>query len=129
MKILLEKVIISTIVFYLAAYGSASFTLHRPVAAVAAALLFGLLSLTVRPLLLLIALPLSLLSFGLFILVIDAWLLQLVDLMLGGFHISGFGTALVIVFLIMILNLVVRRAMRLTDADLPGSYTAHGNKA
>lgn len=109
MMILLKKVTISTLVFYAASYVSTSNTLDQPVIAVAAALIFSLLSLTIRPVLLLIALPLSLLSFGLFILVIDVWLLQLTDLMLKGFHIAGFGSALIIVFFIMILKQTVNR--------------------
>ena len=61
---------------------------------VVAALILAVVNAFVRPVLLLISLPLILISFGLFILVINALLLLLVSgLMGGGFVVPGFWSA------------------------------------
>jgi putative membrane protein len=59
-----------------------------------AGLLLGIVNATVRPVILILTLPLSLLTLGLFIFVINAGMLALVAWMLAGFHISGFRAAL-----------------------------------
>ena len=59
-----------------------------------AALLLGIVNAIVRPIAILLTLPLTLITLGLFLLVVNAGMLGLVALMLGGFQISGFWTAL-----------------------------------
>lgn len=60
----------------------------------AAALLLGIVNAVIRPIAILLTLPLTLITLGLFLLVINAGMLGLVALLLGGFQISGFWTAL-----------------------------------
>ena len=57
------------------------------------ALLLGLGNAIVRPLLILVTLPLTLVTFGFFLLVINALVLILVAWLVKGFKISGFWTA------------------------------------
>jgi putative membrane protein len=59
-----------------------------------AGLLLGIVNATVRPVILILTLPLSLLTLGLFIFVINAGMLGLVAWLLDGFHLSGFRAAL-----------------------------------
>jgi len=58
-----------------------------------AALLLGLANAVVRPLLVVLTLPLTLVTFGLFLLVINALVLMLVARLVRGFHLDGFWTA------------------------------------
>jgi putative membrane protein len=58
-----------------------------------AGLLLGLVNAVVRPFALLLSLPALLVTLGLFLLVINAAMLGLVALMLPGFKIAGFWTA------------------------------------
>jgi putative membrane protein len=60
----------------------------------AAALLLGVVNAIVRPIAVILTLPLTLLTLGLFLLVINAAMMGLVALLLSGFQISGFWTAL-----------------------------------
>ena len=60
----------------------------------AAALLLGLVNAVVRPLALLLTLPFTIVTLGLFVLVVNAAMLGLVAAMLDGFTIAGFGSAL-----------------------------------
>lgn len=60
---------------------------------IVAALLLGFANAIVRPVLIVLTLPLTLLTFGLFLLVINALVLMLVSSMVKGFKVSGFWTA------------------------------------
>jgi putative membrane protein len=60
----------------------------------AAALLLGIVNAVVRPVAIVLTLPLSIITLGLFLLVINAAMLGLVALLLDGFAISGFWSAL-----------------------------------
>ena len=58
-----------------------------------AALLLGVINAVVRPILVILTLPLTLITFGLFLLVINALTLKLVTVFLHGFHVQGFWPA------------------------------------
>ena len=58
------------------------------------ALLLGIVNAFVRPVAVILTLPLSMLTLGFFLLVINAGMLGLVALLLDGFSISGFWSAL-----------------------------------
>src|SRR4051812_45718252 len=64
------------------------------VSLLAASLVLGVLNAFLRPILLLVALPLLVLSLGLFNFVINALLLALVGRVVNGFHVYGFWPAL-----------------------------------
>jgi len=55
-----------------------------------AGLLLGVVNATVRPLLMLLTLPLALFTLGFFLLVINAWMVGLVAWMLDGVTVAGF---------------------------------------
>lgn len=72
-----------------------------------AALLLGLANAVVRPLLVLLTLPLTLITFGLFLLVINALVLMLVARLVKGFHLDGFWTAFWASIFMALLSLVL----------------------
>ncbi len=76
-------------------------------ALVVSALLLGLANAIVRPLLVMLTLPLTLITFGLFLLVINALMLLLVAKIVEGFKVDGFWTALWASLLISLLSLVL----------------------
>ena len=69
------------------------FRIDTPMTLVLAGLLLGVVNAIVRPFALLLSLPALLLTLGLFLLVVNAAMLGLVALMLPGFRIAGFWTA------------------------------------
>ena len=71
------------------------------------ALLLGLANAVLRPLLVILTLPLTLLSFGFFLLVINALMLLLVAKLVSGFKISGFWTAFFASLFISILSIAL----------------------
>jgi len=60
---------------------------------IVAGLLLGVVNAIVRPFVLLLSLPALIFTLGLFLLVVNAAMLGLVALLLPGFHIAGFWTA------------------------------------
>jgi putative membrane protein len=60
----------------------------------AAALLLGVVNAIVRPIAIILTLPLTLVTLGLFLIVINAAMLGLVAALLSGFAVSGFWTAI-----------------------------------
>jgi putative membrane protein len=72
--------------------------------ALVAALILGLVNTLIRPVLVLLTLPVTLLSMGLFILVINAFLFWLVAQLVEGFHVAGFGSAFLAAILYSIIS-------------------------
>ena len=62
-------------------------------AAVAAAFILGLVNAFIRPLFVILTLPISILTLGLFLLVINGLLLLLVERIVPGFEVNGFWSA------------------------------------
>lgn len=63
--------------------------------AMIAALVLGLLNTLLRPLLVLLTFPVTVLTLGLFLFVINALMFYFAASMLSGFHVTGFGAALI----------------------------------
>jgi putative membrane protein len=60
---------------------------------IAAALLLGVVNAFVRPIIVILTLPITLLTLGLFLLVINALMIMLVAWLVPGFLVAGFGSA------------------------------------
>lgn len=71
------------------------------------ALVLGFVNAFVRPLMILLTLPLTVLTFGLFLLVVNAFMLWLVAALVPGIQVRGFGPALLGSLLLTLLNLAV----------------------
>jgi putative membrane protein len=89
----LLRVAIVALGLWLATYILPGLYFEGPGTLLAAALLLGVVNAIVRPIAVVLTLPLTLLTLGLFLLVINAAMLGLVALLLSGFQISGFWTA------------------------------------
>jgi putative membrane protein len=72
-------------------------------------LLLSLLNVVLKPLLLLFTLPFIILSMGLGIWLINAVLFYLVGRLVDGFHVAGFGSALLGALIASVTNLVINR--------------------
>jgi putative membrane protein len=64
------------------------------------ALLLGIVNAVVRPIAVVLTLPITLLSLGLFLWVINAGMIGLVAWLLDGFHVASFGAALLAAVLV-----------------------------
>jgi putative membrane protein len=59
-----------------------------------AGFLLGIVNAVVRPILVIVTIPITIISLGLFLLVINGLMLGLVSLLPIGFHVHGFGSAI-----------------------------------
>jgi putative membrane protein len=81
--------------------------------ALAVAAVLGLLNVLLKPLLVVITLPLTILTLGFFILILNAFLFQLTSSVVSGFQVDSFGSAflasIVVSLVSWVLSLSVRR--------------------
>jgi putative membrane protein len=75
--------------------------------AIIGALVLGIVNAIIRPVLVFLTLPLTIVTLGLFLLVVNALMLQLVGAIAPGIKIAGFGPALWGSLLLTILNLAL----------------------
>lgn len=80
-------------------------------AALLAAFVIGLLNTVVRPILVLLTLPVTLVTLGLFLFVINAVLFWAAAGVLDGFKVSGFGAALLGSLIYSVFGLVIESAL------------------
>ena len=69
------------------------------------ALVLGLANACIRPLMILLTLPLTLLTFGLFLLVVNGVMLQLTAMLTPGIKVSGCGSAIIGSIVLALLNI------------------------
>ncbi|AHF06200.1 phage holin family protein [Desulfitobacterium metallireducens] len=93
MKKLVCRVFINTLAFLLAAQ-FLPIAAATPIHFLGAGIILGLVNLLFRPILILLAIPLNLLTLGVFTLIINTWMIQLTSGLLPGFYVQGFGAAL-----------------------------------
>ena len=74
---------------------------------IVSALLLGFANAIIKPLLIVLTLPLTLLTFGLFVLVINALMIFLVAWLVKGFKVSSFWTAFFASMFISVLSIVI----------------------
>ena len=72
--------------------------------AIIAALVLGLVNTLIRPLLILLTLPVTLVTLGLFILLINGFLFWLVAHLISGFQIAGLGSAVLAALLYSVIS-------------------------
>ena len=91
---LLARWIVNAAALMLVAYLYPGVSVASFGAALLAALVLGLVNAVIRPILVILTLPVTLLTLGLFIFVINALLFWFVAEVVQGFQVSGFGAAL-----------------------------------
>jgi len=81
-------------------------------AVIVAALVLGIVNAIIRPVLLLISLPLNLVTLGLFTFVVNALMLELTAAVVPGFAVHGFWTAVVASLLLAVISSIVTHLAR-----------------
>lgn len=97
---LLTRLIISSLAVFLAAWILPGVQLADFTTAIAVAVVLGILNNTVKPLLVLFTIPLTVLTLGLFLLIINAIIIGIADSWLDGLHVRSTWTAILFSFLI-----------------------------
>lgn len=97
LRILITAILVVVIAHFMPGVAVASF-----MTSVIVAVVLALLNAFIKPILILLTLPVTLVTFGLFLLVINALMILLCTKIVGGFHVESFWTA---VFFSIILSI------------------------
>lgn len=111
MKLLL-RILLNALAIYVAAYLLDGIKLSSVPAALVAGLVLGIVNAIIRPVLILLTLPFTILTLGLFIFVVNAICLALTAALVPGFEIAGIwsalGGALIVTLVSWVLNGMIR---------------------
>ena len=102
LKIVLTAVAVLAIAHFLPGVSVVNFT-----NAVIVAVVLALLRVTIKPLLIILTLPVTIVTLGLFLLVINALIILLADNLIDGFHVTGFWVALIFSLILSIFESIL----------------------
>jgi len=116
---------ITALSLWVASYVFKGLKFDKASSLVIAALLLGLANAVVKPLLIVLTLPLTLVTFGLFLLVINALMILLVAGLVRGFTVASFWTAFFASIFISLLSILIGAFVSSpgTEIQLPRSGT------
>lgn len=104
---MIKILLINSIVIFLGAHLLSGVTIKNYWTSIGVAIVLAILNMFIRPLIVILTLPLTIITLGLFVLVINAWILMLADKFIDGLKIKNFGWAVVYGLLISILNSIL----------------------
>jgi len=118
LKPFIQRWVVTTLAVLVAAHIVKGIDYDTLVGLAVASLLLGILNAFVRPVMVLLALPLLICSLGLFVLFINAFLLYVVGQLVPSFHVVGFGPAFWGGLVISIVSLAVNALTGAGDTSL-----------
>jgi len=98
------KVLVTSLAVVVATYVLPGVDLQNFLSALLVALVLGLLNMLLKPLLVLLTIPVTIFTFGLFLLVINAFIVQIADFLIGGFEVRNFWWALLFSILLSLVT-------------------------
>jgi putative membrane protein len=105
---ILISLVLSTIAVFITAYILPGVKLDGWTSALIVAVVLGLINAVIRPLLLILTLPINILTLGLFTFVIIAGCVMLASAFVPGFHVDGFLWAMAFGIILAIINSFLR---------------------
>jgi len=106
---LLINWLITTVAILITAYVLPGVTVRSLTAAVVTALVLGLINAIVRPILIVLTLPLTIVTLGLFIFILNALLVLLTSAIVPGFDVRNFWWALLFSLVFSVVSFVLHR--------------------
>jgi putative membrane protein len=108
---LVVRWLVSALALYLTSLIVRGIVIDSVAALLFAAITIGVLNAIVRPIILLLTLPLTVVTLGLFVLVVNAWMLWMASKVVVGFAVHGFWSALggwlLMSFFTFVINLLI----------------------
>lgn len=101
---LIIKWILSAVAVLIAAYLLPGVAVESFWAALVVAIVLAIMNVTLKPLLIILTIPITVVTLGLFLLVINALIILFIDTIIAGFHVSNFWWALAFSLVISILG-------------------------
>ncbi|MCE5196682.1 MAG: phage holin family protein [Negativicutes bacterium] len=105
----LVTLISNAVAIFIMPYLFSGFQVANLGAALAAALVLGLVNAFIKPVMLLLSLPLTILTFGLFAFVINGATLMITAHFVEGFRVNGWGTAIIGAIILSLISNIVQK--------------------
>jgi len=115
MKRIILKWIVSAISIYIAGRLVPGFYVSGAMAAVVAAFVFAILNWTIKPLVTVLTLPVTVVTLGLFMFVINGIIVYFMASLLSGVAIAGLGTAILVSLVISLSTMVLNSLLGVND--------------
>lgn len=106
---IITQLVLNAIAFYVTSYLVPGMTIEGWQSLLVVAIVWGILSVLLKPILILLTLPINILTLGLFTFVINAALIMLMSNLVRGFSVASFGTALLAAVVLALVNMVLSR--------------------
>jgi len=106
---MLLNLILNALAFYITAYLVPGVHIADLQALAVVAIVWGILSILLKPILILLTLPVNIMTLGLFTFVINAFMIMIMSGFVRGFKVDSFGTALLAAIVLALLNVVLGR--------------------
>jgi putative membrane protein len=104
---LIIKILLHAIAVFILAHILKGVTVDNYLVAVIVAVVISVLNTVVKPLLVILTLPITILTLGLFLLIINASIILLADKIVDGFYVDGLWTALLFSLLLSLLRSIL----------------------
>jgi len=97
------RVLVNTLAFFIAAI-FLPIVAATPLHYLLAGIILSLVNLIIRPILIILTIPLNLITLGIFTLVINTWMIMMTSGLLPGFYVPGFGVAFLVSLMVTLAN-------------------------
>ena len=104
---IIRNLLINTISIFAVSYILTGIEVDSFQTALIVAVVMAVLNVTLKPLLILITIPITVITFGLFLLVVNVLVLYAAEALINGFHIAGFLWALAFSLLVSFVNSIL----------------------
>jgi putative membrane protein len=109
---LLQKLLISTVIVLILSYFLTGVQVDTPTTAIVVAIVLGLLNTLLKPILVFFTFPITVVTLGLFLLLINAAMVLLCSKLVDGFQVSSFMTALIFSVLMSVSQWILNKLMK-----------------
>lgn len=108
----LIKVLISTFAVVISAYLLPGIHIESFITAIIVAFVLGILNILLKPILIILTLPVTIMTLGLFLLVINAFIIQLAGFFVPGFTVDNFLWALLFSIILTVVSWILELPAR-----------------
>lgn len=109
---LIIRLLLNALAVFILAYVLNGVSVDGYMGAIIVAIVLSILNLLVKPVLVILTLPVTILTLGLFLLVINALIILLADKLIDGFNVSSFWTAILFSILLSILQSLLQSVFK-----------------
>ena len=101
------KLLVTALAAYFAAWLLPGVTINNALTAIGVALVLAILNAIVKPILIILTIPITILTLGLFLLVINIIIVKLCDYLIDGFRVDGLIAALLFSLIVSVVSSIL----------------------